>query len=82
MEITKKTLTEAQANALSELMNGEHGEAIQTYADNKFRAGQGAGMVGGVIYAGVGALMVSLVIKTAKATWDLGKEFVKFVKES
>ena len=82
MEITKKKLTEAQVNELNELMNSEHGETIQTFADNKFRAGQGAGMVGGVIYVGVGAIMVNLAVKAAKAAWDLGKDFVKFVKES
>lgn len=82
METTNKKLTEAQVNEIAELMNGEHGEALQTWGENTFRAGQGAGMVGGVIYAGFGALCVCMTVKAAKAAWEIGKDFVKFVKES
>ena len=77
---TNKKLTEAQVNELAELMKGEHGETIKTYAENNFRAGQGAGAIGGLMYAGLGALCVGITVRAAKAAWEIGKDFVKFVK--
>ena len=80
MENTNKKLTEAQTNEIAELMNGEHAEAIKTFGEENFRAGRGTGAIGGLMYAGLGAFCACIAVRAVRATWEIGKAFVQFVK--
>lgn len=76
-----KNMNEAQVDEVVDLMNGEHGETLELWRKENYDQGQGVGMVGGALITLFIGICAKGAMTLGKTAWDLGKAFVKTVKD-
>jgi hypothetical protein len=77
-----KYMNDTQVDEIVELMDGEHGETLELWRKENYNHGQAIGMVGGTLFTLLIAGCAKLAVDFGKSAWNLGKGYVKFVKDN